>query len=175
MVRHPAVALLLSGVVILGLAIPALGMKTHCDTLDTLPASIPQVQTIKDISKSFPADEGASATVVVKSDGASAKQVTAALDDLTEQAVATGDFVASGRGVQTSADGTTSVIVLGMPYDETDPRVNDALPRAARRPGAGGRSTASASTRSAAAPPRAWTSPSSSTAGWRWSSASCCC
>ena len=126
-VRHPAVALLLSGVVILGLAIPALGMKTHGDTLDTLPSSIPQVQTIKDISKSFPADEGASATVVVKSDGASAKQVTAALDDLTEQAVATGDFVASGRGVQTSADGETSVIVLGMPFDETDPRVNDAL------------------------------------------------
>jgi len=126
-VRHPAVALLLSGVVILGLAVPALGMKTHGDTLDTLPSSIPQVQTIKDISKSFPADEGASATVVVKSDGASAKQVTAALDDLTEQAVATGDFVASGRDVQTSADGKTSVIVLGMPFDETDPRVNDAL------------------------------------------------
>jgi putative drug exporter of the RND superfamily len=126
-VRHPAVALLLSGVVILGLAVPALGMKTHGDTLDTLPSSIPQVQTIKDISKSFPADEGASATVVVKSDGASAKQVTAALDDLTEQAAATGDFVASGRGVQTSADGKTSVIVLGMPFDETDPRVNEAL------------------------------------------------
>ena len=28
---------------------------------------------------------------------------------------------------QTSADGTTSLVVLGMPYDETDPRVDDAL------------------------------------------------
>ena len=56
------IALGLSGIVILGLAIPALGMKTHSDTLDTLPASIPQVQTVKDISASFPADEGASAT-----------------------------------------------------------------------------------------------------------------
>ncbi|GAA4689970.1 MMPL family transporter [Nocardioides conyzicola] len=126
-VRHPVVALGLSGVVIVGLAIPALGMKTHSDTLDTLPASIPQVQTVKDISASFPADEGASARVVVRSDGASAQQVTAALDDLTRKAVATGDFVASGRGVQTSQDGTTSLIVLGMPFDETDPRVNDAL------------------------------------------------
>ena len=126
-VRHPVVALALSGIVILGLAIPALGMKTHSATLDTLPASIPQVQTVKDISKSFPADEGASATVVVKADAASQDQVAAALGRLADSAVETGDFVASGRGVQTSADGTTSLIVLGMPYDETDPRVNDAV------------------------------------------------
>ncbi|WP_051552256.1 MMPL family transporter [Nocardioides sp. URHA0020] len=126
-VRHPVAALALSGIVILGLAIPALGMRTHSATLDTLPASIPQVQTVKDISKSFPADEGASARVVVRSDGASTAEVTAALDELTDKAVATGDFVASGREVQTSKDGTTSLIVLGMPYEETDPRVDDAL------------------------------------------------
>ena len=47
--------------------------------------------------------------------------------DLTDQAVATGDFVASDRGVQTSEDGATSLVVLGMPFDETDPRVDDAL------------------------------------------------
>ncbi len=126
-VRHPVIALALSGIVIVGLAIPALGMKTHAATLDTLPASIPQVQTVKDISKSFPADEGASARVVVRSDGASPAQVRTALDRLTVQAVDTGEFVASGREVQTSADGTTSLITLGMPYDETDPRVDDAL------------------------------------------------
>jgi RND superfamily putative drug exporter len=126
-VRHPVVALALSGVVILGLAVPALGMKTHSGTLDTLPASIPQVQTIKDISASFPADEGASARVVVKSGDAAPEQVAAALDELTDKAVASGDFVASGRDAQTSKDGTTSVIVLGMPFDETDPRVDDAL------------------------------------------------
>jgi RND superfamily putative drug exporter len=126
-VRHPAIAIALSGIVILGLAIPALGMKTHSATLDTLPQSIPQVQTVKAISASFPADEGASARVVVKSDGASPQQVSAALDELSDKAVATGDFVASGRGVETSKDGATSVIVLGMPFDETDPRVDDAL------------------------------------------------
>jgi RND superfamily putative drug exporter len=126
-VRHPVIALALSGIVILGLAVPALGMKTHSGTLDTLPASIPQVQTVKDISKGFPAEEGASARVVVRTDGASPEQVTAALDKLTDEAIATGDFVASGREVQTSADGTTSLITLGMPYDETDPRVDDAL------------------------------------------------
>ncbi len=125
--RRPGVALALASVVMVGLAVPALGMKTHSATLDTFPASIPQVQTVRDISTSFPAAEGASATVVVTSDGASTKAVTAALDELSDQAVAGGDFVASGLGVETSADGSTSMIVLGMPYDETDPRVDDAL------------------------------------------------
>lgn len=126
-VRHPVIALALSGLVILGLAIPALGMKTHSGTLDTLPQSIPQVQTVQDISATFPADEGASARIVVRSGDASPEQVEAALDELTEKAVATGDFVASGRGVQTSEDGETSLIVLGMPFGETDPRVDGAL------------------------------------------------
>ncbi len=125
--RRPAVALALAGLVMLGLAIPALGMKTHTQTLDTLPQSIPQVQTVKDISTSFPVAEGASATVVVTSGGASTRAVTGALAELTDRAVATGDFVDSGRGVQTSTDGTTSLIMLGIPFGETDPRVNAAL------------------------------------------------
>ncbi len=128
-VRHPLIALALSGIVIVGLAVPALGLKTHDGNgLVTLPNSIPQVQTIKDISTSFPAEEGASATVVVKAaDAESRKQVTSALERLESEAVKKGDFVASGEGVQTSKDGTTSLIVLGMPFDEDDPQVNDAL------------------------------------------------
>lgn len=126
-VRHPLVALVLASGVIVGLAIPALGMKTHSGTLDTLPTSVPAVQTVKDISKSFPADEGASATVVVRGDAGEGAQVQAALERLSSDAVDTGHFVASGRGVQTSDDGTTSLLVLGMPYDETDERVDDAL------------------------------------------------
>ena len=86
--------------------------------------------------------------------------------------------MASGRGVQTSADGTTSLIVLGMPFDETDPRVDDALLelRGDLVPAAlDGVVGQTASTPSAVAPRRAWTSPSSRTGGWCWSSASCCC
>lgn len=122
-VRHPVIALGLSSVLIVALAIPALGMKTHSGTLDTLPTSIPEVQTIKAISASFPADAGASATVVVRGEAGEQDQVAAALEDLSEQAVATGDFVADSSGVLVSSDGTTSKLVLGMPYDETDDRV----------------------------------------------------
>ena len=46
-----------------------------------------------------------------------------------------------------------------MPYDESDPRVDDAVEHAARRPGAGRRSTGSTrSTPSAATPPSPSTS-----------------
>ncbi len=107
-VRHPLIALVLASIVILGFAVPALAMKTHAQNVDTLPESVPQVQTLKDISTNFPAEEGASATVVVKADPGSQKEVTAALEQLEKEAVKTGDFVASGRGVQTSDDGTTS-------------------------------------------------------------------
>lgn len=121
--RRPLVALVLSSLVVVGLAIPALTMKTHSATLDTLPTSIPEVQTVKAISASFPADAGAAATVVVRSEAGEQAEVGAALDRLADDAVATGDFVPASGGVQVSEDGTTSKLVLGMPYDETDDRV----------------------------------------------------
>lgn len=126
-VRHPLAALLLSGAVIVGLAIPSLGMKTHTANLDTLPNSIAEVQTFKEIIDAFPADEGTSAAVVVKSDDASEEQVMAAFQRLTDRAVATGLFVAPDTGMETESDGRTSLLVLSMPFEETDPRIDDAI------------------------------------------------
>lgn len=126
-VRHPLAALMASAVVVVWLAVPAAGMKTHTATLDTLPTSIPEVQTVKAISASFPADAGAAARVVVQADPADRAEVAAALEDLADLAVATGDFVASGEGVVTSDDGGTSTVLLGMPFSETDERVPDAI------------------------------------------------
>ncbi|WP_232523020.1 MULTISPECIES: MMPL family transporter [Nocardioides] len=126
-IRHPLAALLAASVVIIGLAIPALTMKTHSATLDTLPQTIPEVQTIKAISADFPADAGASARVVVRADAGDRQQVGAALEDLADRAAATGDFVAASGGVEVSDDGRTSVLTLGMPYDETDDRVPAAV------------------------------------------------
>jgi len=126
-VRHPAIALVLAAGAVAALAVPALGMSTHAANLDTLPASIPEVQTIKDIGRTFPADAGVSAAVVVRGDAGQRAASVEALDRLTEEAVATGRFLAGEQGVATSADGTTAMVVLGLPYEETDPRVEDAL------------------------------------------------
>ena len=125
-VRHPAAALTLSTVVVLALAAPALGMKMHSGNLDTLPDAIPEVQTLKQISAEFPS-EGATATLVAKASATDRDQVVAALEAVEGQALASGDFVESGQVVETSKDGTTSLLRLAMPYAESDDRVDTAI------------------------------------------------
>jgi putative drug exporter of the RND superfamily len=123
-VRHPAVALIVSGVVVLLLAAPAVGMKIHEGNLQTLPASIPEVQTMTGITKAYPA-EGTTASVVVKASPADRVAVGQALRQLDRRAVATAAFVAGGHDpVQVSKDGATSVLSLAMPYGESDTKVD---------------------------------------------------
>ncbi len=125
--RRPALALVVSGVVVLLLALPALGMKIHSANLQTLPASIPEVQTLTRISQEFP-EEGTTASVVVKASAADRAEVANALTGLDRAAVATPDFVESGgEAIRVSSDGTTSVLQLAMPFDESDPRTDGAV------------------------------------------------
>ncbi len=127
--RRPVAALALSGFVVAALAVPALGLRMHAGNLDTLPASIAEVQTMRDITTTFPS-EGAAATVVARGAASDQGRVAQAFGDLLDRAVATGDFVAPGDSpaeVETSADGRTSVMRIAMPYDESDARVDEAL------------------------------------------------
>jgi RND superfamily putative drug exporter len=125
--RHPAIALVLSGVVVLLLAVPAFGMRIHEGNLQTLPASIPEVQTFTRITQEFPA-EGTTATVVVKAAAADRAAVGQALRTLDHEAIGTDDFVGSGRDpVQVSKDGRTSVLTLAMSYDQSNPKVDGAI------------------------------------------------
>jgi len=125
--RHPTIALVVSGVVVLLLALPALGMKIHSGNLETLPASIPEVQTVKQIAREFPS-EGTTASLVVHGSASERSAVSAALGRLDRAAIATPDFVDSGQDpVRTSADGTTTVLDLAMPYDESDPKADRAV------------------------------------------------
>lgn len=127
--RHPVVALVASGLVMMLLAVPALGLRMHSATIDTLPASITEVQTLRDLQEAFPV-EGASATVVVRSAESSeggSEDAVRALRALEDAAVATGDFVPTDAEPRTSADGATTALQLALPYDESDERVDDAL------------------------------------------------
>jgi RND superfamily putative drug exporter len=126
-VRRPVAALVVSTLAVLALALPAIGMKIHSGTLETLPASIPAAKTAKAMAQEFPV-EGASATLAVKAAASDRADVERALTELNDDAIATGDFVETGRTlVETSADGTISVLRLAMPYDESDQRVDDAI------------------------------------------------
>jgi RND superfamily putative drug exporter len=125
--RRPVVALVLGSAVVAALAVPMLGMKVHSANLETLPASIPEVATMRDLVKAFP-QEGAAAEVVVRADADAARTVRTALRGLEGDAAATGSFAPGGEGaVATSADGRTTVLTLSIPYEESDPRVDDAV------------------------------------------------
>ena len=52
--RRPVAALVLGGIVVAALAVPMLGMKVHSANLDTLPGSIPEVATFRDLTTAFP-------------------------------------------------------------------------------------------------------------------------
>ncbi len=124
--KRPVAALIASVIVMMLLAVPALGLRMHSGNIDTLPASITEVQTLRDLQQAFPV-EGASATVVVQSDPADAESAGQALRRLEADAIATGDFVASDDKIRTSEDDTTQALRLAMPYQESDERVDEAL------------------------------------------------
>ncbi len=124
--RHPLVALGLSTVVVVLLAIPALGMKTHSANLETLPTSIPEVQTMRDLSAAFPS-EGTTADLVVRGPAGRRAEVATALAELEASAENTGRFRSTGQAVAVSSDGRTSVLTLGIPFDESDERVDSAI------------------------------------------------
>jgi RND superfamily putative drug exporter len=126
-VRRPVVALAISGVAVLLLALPALGMKIHSGNLETLPDTIPEVQTFQRLTHEFPV-EGTTAQLVVKAPAGDRAEVAAALAGLDRAALRTSAFVESGRDpVRVSRDGTTSVLQLAIPYDESDPKVDRAV------------------------------------------------
>jgi putative drug exporter of the RND superfamily len=125
-VKHPLVSLALALVVVVLLAIPALGMKTHSGNLETLPASIPEVQTMRDLSDAFPT-EGTTAELVVKAEPGQQDEVADALADVQAAAEKSSLFRPSGAPVKVSDDGTTSVLTLAMPFNESDDRVDTAI------------------------------------------------
>ncbi len=125
-VKHPLVSLMLSTVVVVLLAVPALGMKTHSGNLETLPSSIPEAKTMQDLSKAFPS-EGTTADLVVRAKASQQDEVAAALSKVEASTKDSPLFRPSGTEVNVSPDGTTSVLTLAMPFDESDGRVDTAI------------------------------------------------
>lgn len=126
-VRRPVVALVVALTALIALAAPALGMKIHDANLDTLPTSIPQVQTLHTITDEFPT-EGSTATVVVRGTAAQHDQVVHALHGLAASAATTRWFDPAGsHAVETAPDGRTVRLTLPIPYSVSDDRSSDAV------------------------------------------------
>ncbi len=126
-VRHPVAALVVSLTALVALAAPALAMRTHDGNLDTLPRSIPEVQTLHALADQFPS-QGTTATVVVRGAASEHDQVVGALTSLETSAAATPWFDRAGhRAIETSPDGRTVRLTLPIPFSASDVRSGQAV------------------------------------------------
>jgi RND superfamily putative drug exporter len=127
--RRPVAALAVAGTLVAALAAPAIGMRLQGSSLETLPAGIAEVQTIRDVAGVFPS-QGSELEVVVKGDPLRRTDTETALRALSADAVGSAGFVAGeDRPVRTSADGTVSALTLSLPYAPSDRAAAEALDR----------------------------------------------
>ncbi|MFE3678347.1 MMPL family transporter [Streptomyces griseus] len=134
---RPALTLCLSVLVMLGLAVPALGLKLIDPGRDTFSRDIPAMRVYDRLTESFP-ELLVTHEVVTRSTPERAAQVRRALEDLgrraqadplfaqpprngyeandSEGATSPTDPAASGPTVRTSADGRVSVLELPVPH-----------------------------------------------------------
>jgi uncharacterized membrane protein YdfJ with MMPL/SSD domain len=87
--KRPVVSAVVSGGILVVMALPTLGLHTEQPGIDTLPRSIPVMQTYDRMQASFPGEEVA-AEVVIKGDDVTAPAYTKAIAQLRHDAAATG-------------------------------------------------------------------------------------
>ena len=107
--RYPRAALSLSAIAVVALAVPALGMKTESADLNTLPQSIPEVRTLKELQANFPSQGGLRTTSSRK-----AEVRSRALTGLQESAVQSGKFVVPPGEEIRQANGTAVLTLVSV-------------------------------------------------------------
>ncbi len=123
--RHPGVAAVVSGGIVVALAIPAIGIHTSDPGLQGLPKGLPIVKTLDRMQSAFPG--GAQpAHVVVQARDVRAPQVRAAIGQLERQALATGQMH-QPFDVQVSRDHTVADVSIPLSGQGTDSTSYSAL------------------------------------------------
>ncbi len=114
--RHPRIAAVASAGVLVVLAIPALSMHTANSGMDSLPASLPELQAFHHVDDAFPG--GASAAVVaIKAQDS--PQLRAAVARLKREALASGEMQ-NPIQVDRSADGSVTTVDIPLAGNGTD-------------------------------------------------------
>ncbi|MER7394421.1 MMPL family transporter [Streptomyces sp. NPDC000151] len=139
--RRPALTLVVSVLLMLGLAAPALGLKLSVLGKDTFSRDIPAVRTYDRLTAAFP-ELLVRHQIVVRADAGRSAQVTRALADLRRRAQADPLFAAdAGSGPVTSGDHRISSLTLSVPFRPSSSQALDSLDhiRADYLPGTVGR------------------------------------
>jgi len=123
--RRPLASLLVSGGLLVALSVPVLGMHTALPGTDSLPRSLPIMQTYDRIQAAFPGKETA-ATVAVESDALDTPAGRVALTDLRRRALASG-VVNDPITVDVANNGRVAAIDLPIDGDGADAASRHAL------------------------------------------------
>jgi uncharacterized membrane protein YdfJ with MMPL/SSD domain len=124
--RHPLRSALISGGLLVALALPTFAMETSVPGVDGLPQDLPVVQTYNRIQEAFPG-ESIPANVVVEAADVTSGTTAAAIDDLQRQAAEQPALFERGSAVDVSHDGTVANVAIPIAGDGTDAKSNEAL------------------------------------------------
>jgi uncharacterized membrane protein YdfJ with MMPL/SSD domain len=116
--RRPLLAAVLSGGLLVALALPTLGLHTASAGSEAIPQNLPVKQTYDRITKAFPG-VAASAQVVVKADDVTKPQVASAIRALQARAAST-KIAIDPTSVDVSPDRTAATVAIPIAGEGTD-------------------------------------------------------
>ena len=117
--KRPLVSALIAGGLLVALCIPALGIQFKEPGYDGYSRSQPVIQTYDRLQAAFPGG-AIPATTVIKAEDVTAAPVQAAIQQLHDQALATGRARPSPPRVEISPDKTVAVVALSVKGNGTD-------------------------------------------------------
>ena len=117
--KRPLVSVLVAGGLLLALCLPVLGMKTAVPGIETLPRSLPVMQTYDRIQAAFPGQQIEAQLAIADAGDLNAPQARAAIDRFRRAALASG-VIHEPVSVELSDDGTVARIGLPIDGDGTD-------------------------------------------------------
>jgi uncharacterized membrane protein YdfJ with MMPL/SSD domain len=116
--KRPLVSALIAGGLLVALCVPALGIQFKEPGFDGYSRSQPVIQTYDRLQAAFPGG-AVPATTVIKAKDVTAAPVQAAIQQLHDQALATGQL-SEPSGVEVSPDKTVAVVALSVKGSGTD-------------------------------------------------------
>ena len=124
--RRPLVSALVSGGLLVALALPTLGLHTSLPGIETLPRDLAVMQTYDRIQAAFP-NESIPAEVVVRADDVTAGKVNDAIEKLSAATARRKDLFEGPASVEVSPNKTVAEISIPAAGNGTDAKSNRAL------------------------------------------------
>jgi uncharacterized membrane protein YdfJ with MMPL/SSD domain len=123
--RHPVVSVVVTGGILVALAVPALQLRPVQAGVETYPQSLASIQTYNRIQAAFPGSE-IPAEVVIKAQSIAAPEVQTAIAQLEERSLATGRMH-EPITVEVNAAGTVADVSIPVDGAGTDAASEEAL------------------------------------------------